>query len=484
MDFPPVPVDELPDIVRFQAIRQFASAGDLALVDYLPTPGSVSSDGAGRAVSAIVSASGPTKLDPVRRVVTDAGLTVGRIVLRPVAAAALYQLAVMPGVGDATRATTAVIDLVGDEAEIVLFRGREISFVRSVRLPESIVPRVQSLAGELRRSLIACGAGTGSCQVVLWGTSGRHRGELDALLDKLGDQVDPSQSKLVDPFSLVQVESGEFSEVGETVGRLAPLVGVLVADRGHGDRLIDFANPRRRPDPVNPLRKRALLMGAPLILALLVGWLTWRQLANLDGQIQLLEKSNETLRQSVQAAQQSVARTDRIDTYLDGDVIWLEELERLAEKIPPAEQLILKQISAVSEPRRGGGRLTVSGVVTSPQVIEQMESSLRDETHRVIGDGASQMETSDAYGWQIRETIVIDPDAVRTQRYTRIENTLSASESEEAARDTEATERTEAIGQAEAKEPTEATAQGKTVTTLESVPEIGDNNEAETEESL
>lgn len=425
MTFPPVPIDELPDIVRFQAIRQFASAGDVATVDYLPTGGSVSGDGSTRSVSAIVSASGPNQLDPVRRVVTDAGLTVGRIALRPVAAAALYQLAVMPGVADATRATTAVIDLVGDEAEIVLFRGRDVSFVRSVRLPESGAPRVQSLAGELRRSLIACGAGGGPCQIVLWGTSGRHRGELDALVEKLGEQVDREQANLIDPFSLVRVEGDVLRDVGETVGRLAPLVGVLVADEGFSDRLIDFANPRKRPEPTDPFRKRALLVAAPLLLVFLVGGLAWQQMGSLDDQIELLESSNKSLRDNVEGAQQSIQRTARVDAYLDGDVVWLEELQRLAEAMPPADQLILRQLSAVADPRQGGGRLTVSGVVTSPQVIEEMESALRDEEHRVIGDGASQIDTSDAYGWRIRETMLIDAQAVRRRRYTRLENSLS-----------------------------------------------------------
>ena len=37
LQLPPVPDDELPDMVRFQAIRSFASAGDSATVDFLVT---------------------------------------------------------------------------------------------------------------------------------------------------------------------------------------------------------------------------------------------------------------------------------------------------------------------------------------------------------------------------------------------------------------------------------------------------------------
>ena len=182
---------------------------------------------------------------------------------------------------------------------------------------------------------------------------------------------------------------------------------------------------RKRPEPTDPFRKRALLVAAPLLLVFLVGGLAWQQMGSLDDQIELLESSNKSLRDNVEGAQQSIQRTARVDAYLDGDVVWLEELQRLAEAMPPADQLILRQLSAVADPRQGGGRLTVSGVVTSPQVIEEMESALRDEEHRVIGDGASQIDTSDAYGWRIRETMLIDAQAVRRRRYTRLENSLS-----------------------------------------------------------
>ena len=37
LTLPPVPEDELPDMVRFQAIRSFASSGESATVDYLVT---------------------------------------------------------------------------------------------------------------------------------------------------------------------------------------------------------------------------------------------------------------------------------------------------------------------------------------------------------------------------------------------------------------------------------------------------------------
>ncbi|KLU05416.1 hypothetical protein RISK_002623 [Rhodopirellula islandica] len=415
MEFPPVPDEELPDMIRFQAVRTFASAGDSATVDFLPTSRTE------KGVRAIVSATGANKLDPIRKAIHEAGMTVGRIALRPIAAAALYQIVLRDSKSDSTRSTLALIDLVGDEAEIVLFRGRDVSFVRSVRLPSQSPARVNALAGELRRSMIACGASGSPCDIAIWGTVDRHREELDQLAERLDQGQDaPSEKRLINPLQIVDCEPSVEPSVGETVGRLAPLVGLLVADELHSDRLIDFANPRQFIPPSTNRGKMAAMIGIPAALVLAVGWLLWSQLSTRDAAIAELEAANALVREQVKTADVSVQRTERVDQFLDSDVNWLEELVRLAEALPPAEELIVKSVSATASDRQGGGRLVVSGMVTSPDVIDDMESSLRDETHRVVGDGASQVDTEDAYRWQIRETVTLGGESVRADRYQRI----------------------------------------------------------------
>ncbi|MFG0268163.1 MAG: hypothetical protein ACF8AM_23855 [Rhodopirellula sp. JB055] len=422
MEFPPVPDEELPDMIRFQAVRTFASAGDSATVDFLPTSRTE------KGVRAIVSATGSSKLDPIRKALQEAGLTVGRIALRPIAAAALYQIVLRDSQADSTRSTLALIDLVGDEAEIVLFRGRDVSFVRSVRLPSQSPARVNALAGELRRSMIACGASGSPCDIAIWGTADRHREELDQLAERLDQGQDkPSDKRLINPLQIVDCDASVEPSVGETVGRLAPLVGLLVADGGHGDRLIDFANPRQYVPPTTNRGKLAAMIGIPAAIVLGVGWLFWSQLSTRDAAIAELEAANAVVREEVKTADASVQRTERIDQFLDADVNWLEELVRLAEALPPAEELIVKSVSATASDRQGGGRLVVAGMVTSPDVIDEMESALRDEAHRVVGDGASQVDTEDAYRWQIRETVTLGGESVRAERYERIAKLMEQS---------------------------------------------------------
>ncbi|MEM6364912.1 MAG: hypothetical protein AAF745_10820 [Planctomycetota bacterium] len=425
MQFPDVPDEELPDMVRFQAIRTFASAGENAVVDYLPSR-TVAGGDASSSISAIVSASGPAKLDPVRRVIDQAGLTLRRLALRPVAAAALFQLSALDApqfkdrLSELARSTLALIDLVGDEAELVLFRGREVAFVRGVRLPSDSASPMTSLAGEIRRSRMACGGGAGPCHLVMWGKADRHAEQLETLAERLSDDGSHPKYQAIDPLDLVSVDADIRTSLGETVGRLAPLVGILVADAGHPEYLIDFENPRQAPDQSVDRTRLAMMVGIPVVLLLAVVYGVYAQLSSLTRQINQAENELVVLREQAGTAKRSIERTGRVDSFLDGDVFWIDELSRVAKSMPPAEDLIVSQISAVADPRSGGGRITVAGRVTSPEVIDKLESGLRDEDHSVIGDGASQLETGDAYRWRIRETITISPDSVRRLRYDRM----------------------------------------------------------------
>ena len=62
-------------------------------------------------------------------------------------------------------------------------------------------------------------------------------------------------------------------------------------------------------------------------------------------------------------------------------------------------------------------------------MIEKLESSLRDENHRVVGGGASEKDSKDAYRWVFTERITIPPEHARNLRYAGIEEALQNSES-------------------------------------------------------
>src|SRR3954469_2412735 len=83
---PPVPEEELPDVVRFQAVRQFTTLGDDWPLDFVPL--GPNADGGMNVLAATIA---PDLLKQIQKDCTAAGVTIGRLVLRPFAAASLLR---------------------------------------------------------------------------------------------------------------------------------------------------------------------------------------------------------------------------------------------------------------------------------------------------------------------------------------------------------------------------------------------------------
>ena len=405
LQLPPVPNEELPDMVRFQAIRSFASSGDSSTIDFLVTERTESG------VEMIAAAIGPKELNEVRKICKSASLEPKRVALRPLSAASLYLTQKKSDAG----ANVVLVDLLADDAEIVVARDGQVIFVRTVRMPSSEPARSRALSGELRRSLFACGDDAKPEKVVLWGKASVHEKDRDVLTEACGAHVD-----VIDPFDLVDVDSKLISQLPEHVGRLAPLVGLLAADEAYPERLVDFLNPRKRPEEKPNHIRTAVLIAVPVLATLFIGYSVFSKFKAMDDKIDELKAANTEMQPSVDLALQSIDRTEKVDQFLDGNVLWLDEIRRLAERMPGSDEMIVRGISASADQRLGGGELVVSGGAVSPDAIDVFENSLRDVSHSVVGDGATEGKSNDAYRWGFSETISVNSDFVRNTRYERI----------------------------------------------------------------
>ena len=411
LQLPPVPTDELPDMVRFQAIRSFASAGESSKIDYLVTKRS------GTGIDLIAAAISPKDLAQVQNLCKTAVIEPKRIALRPISAAALYLIQRKSD----SDSNVLLIDLLGNDAEIVIVRDGHVVYVRTVRIPASEPSRGRALIGELKRSLVACGDDSKPDKVVLWGKASVHESDCELLAGACDAEVE-----VINPFDLVDTDSKLVPSLPEHVGRLAPLVGLLVAEASHPNLLVDFLNPRRRPE-VKPNHVRTgVLIAVPAVAALILGYVVYSKMSSLDQRIAELQQANNQLRKPVDAALESIGRTEQVDQFLDGNVQWLDEIRRLADRMPGSDQMIVRSITASADQRSGGGKLVVSGGAISPDSIEEFENSVRDENHSVIGDGASEEKSNDAYRWGFTETIQVDASRVRNVRYERILAALNA----------------------------------------------------------
>jgi Tfp pilus assembly PilM family ATPase len=423
LSLPPVPPNELPALVRFQAMQNFSTGGDAVAVDYLPV------EVAEQSTSVIAGGVPPATMKLIASVAEAVGLELKRVALRPVAAAALFSL--KSGGGADIDGDCVLVDLLADDAEIVVFRSGKVVFVRSVRMPEQTTGRTSQVAGEIRRSLMACSTESGGPvqRVIIWGQAKTHEQDVEQLRELLKCDV-----QTLDPLSLVANDSrhgtAESDFTRQHTGRLAPLVGLLAADAaaessgGHSDLLVDFLNPRKT---IEVEKDNRVLIGAGIGVAaavLLVGYLAWSSIRTKNAEIAQRQAQLAGLKPQVTQAEESITRTERVDLFLDSSVNWLDQLRRLADRMPPSDQAIVKTINGVALPREGGGRLTLTAAATSPVVVDEMESALRDEVHSVRGTGANDLGAKENYRWGFSQMIDVMPNAIRETRYEAINRAM------------------------------------------------------------
>ena len=127
LSLPPAPLEELPDLVRFQAEREFTTLGENAALDFIPLSGDAESQHQVLAV-----ALSPAGMTEARELCQGLGVEPDRIALRACAAGAAANRA---GVIAADK-IALVVNPLTDEADLTVQSGEQVHLMRTVRLPD------------------------------------------------------------------------------------------------------------------------------------------------------------------------------------------------------------------------------------------------------------------------------------------------------------------------------------------------------------
>jgi Tfp pilus assembly PilM family ATPase len=391
LTLPPAPDEELPDLVRFQAQRDFHALGSQWPLDFIP----LTTDAA-QPRSVLAAAVSNTVMDSLQALATELeSEEVAHVGLRPVGTASLLAQARR---GDA-RAVRIVVELYGDQAELTVLQGETILFLRSAKAPSEQVDDIAGwLMSELRRTIAAVQHRLGEQQLSEISVCAGERSE--ALTAAIAEQSNVTATVL-DPWSTVSFAKGARRPTAD--GPWGALVGML-DDAAAGRRpAIDFVNPRKRPAPVN--RRKTVVQGL-VAAALLVGTLlggAWFYLGNLDSQIKELASKSKKLDAKVVEAKKIEENVGFIDKWMFGDTVWLEELRELSTELPPAEEAMLTKLHA--DVTAAGGQMQLEGRVSSSTTIDKLEQQLRDDRHVVEGRGSSR-EDNAKYPWEFKSTVI------------------------------------------------------------------------------
>jgi len=396
LSLPPAPAEELPELVRFQAEREFTALGSDAALDFIPLAGDAQTPHQVLAV-----ALNATGLMEAREVCGALGVEPGRIPLRACAAAAFVRRA---GVV-ADEKVALIVNPLTDEADLMVQAGEKVVVMRTVRLPEpdQAEARQRALVGEIRRTMAAVRQQSADRKVDEVVVCGHH-----ASVSGLPDELDVPVT-VFDPTSHAPSGLRKKGVAAESLGRFAAVLGMALSEADRRPPIVDFANIRRPPAGRRFTRAHALAAAAAVAAVLWFAAFLWRQISEPARELAELESRIANLQSQADLYKDVTAQTAAVERWLATDVIWLDELEQFARRVRPQplsaqdfpvdDDVVVTQLTMLRPPgtEAVGGRIDLQAKAKSDAAVRDLEQRLRDERHRVTPGGVQQDSSVPGY---------------------------------------------------------------------------------------
>ncbi|HTQ38118.1 MAG TPA: hypothetical protein VMJ32_03770 [Pirellulales bacterium] len=401
LTLPPAPPEELPELVRFQAEREFNTLTDDWPLDFIPLPSE-----SGEALTVLAAAISPELVGEIQITCQAADLKPARLILRPCAAASLLSRA-RPGSEGKLR---LLVDLLAQEADLTVLAGDSVVFMRTARLPLEAFQTdpVRTMLPEIRRTIAAVHArlhGQHIEEVFLCG-EGSAQG---VLAREIGRELE-LPAEVFNPLTCCTLGGDLRRNMPEHPSRFAPLVGMLLDEDAPGIATIDFLNPRRRPEAPNRRREWTIAGVAAGALVAIGVLLIWLKLNSMNGEITALAEQAKQMNPDLKHADEIIKKTAEVEKWIGGNVNWLDEIARLASKAPPAQEFMLTSITTPNDNLKNISNIHLEGRARDTSVVEHLPQSLRDEQHEVTPKSAEEDDRQRKdYPWTVKADIRINP---------------------------------------------------------------------------
>jgi Tfp pilus assembly PilM family ATPase len=422
---PDVDANELPDMVRFAAPRYFANFADNWPLDFITMPSHLEGS-----IDCVVGAINPTLVQKIERTASESGLHLTHMVLRPMAAVA----GAMARHPEWLNGSVLFMDLLNEEADVVIAERGHAVFMRSFQAPGdgSDPSMAKMFSAEIKRTLLSAVSQRPGLQVdriVLW-----SKDSMAPVAESLSQSLELPVTML-DPFAWAEKATVAIAATTQTVGRFAPVLGAFHFLQ-HRNRLIDFANPRKRIEKKKPIAR--YVAAAALGIATLAGgwWWHYSSHAALDNEIALLRETITNEAGTLKAANKHAADWKKIENFLRGDVRWLDELERLSMNAKGSEQAYFGTTTFMIEPRTNAASISAKYFAKLQDVVPDVQAAYRDSAHTVKGTAVTQSPDKN-YPWASDLTIALAPGEVPDPRNVKKAALAVDAKKEEGAKPTE-----------------------------------------------
>ena len=394
---PPVPPDELPEVVRFQANREFTSLSEGWLLDYVPLP--ALPNGQQRVLAGAIS---PQVATQIRGCCDTAGLHLKKVILRPFASGRLLAAAGM------LQEDCILIEVLEESAELTVFSQQTMQLTRSVRIsPEASAEAVaKQIQMELRRTLTAFRNQQQDAEIkrVLVMAPAEVSGVLESELpEKLSLQCLP-----VDPWSIFGNLGSAKGSAPDSSERFAAVLGGLCSlNEEHAE--IDFVNPTRPPAPPSNQRRNILIGATVATLLLSLGGLYWMRSSQLNKQIEQIQQEVAELGREDQKYQDRIKEIEMLEGWVTTRPNWLAEMGKVSEQFPLPDDAIVDNLGLSLDEKNSQAVISITGKAASADVIRRLERDLRDPGEgREVSGRQNSPTTTGPYKFRFDETLTID----------------------------------------------------------------------------
>lgn len=395
INVPVVPDNELPEIVRFQAIRQFNNCTEDSPVDYLPLTES------GEEKRVLAATVPKVAIDNLKFGCQAAGLTVKGIKLRGTCTTALSHSI------DANRKNYIILDPADRSFNLEVIAYGKLCLTRTVR--SLAKDQSTQIVREIRRTLAAANNQISDYEarsVVVFGDESDFEGLRGAIETDLQFEVE-----FINPFD----HASGLSEKPSNAGSYASLVGLLVDYTSKATETIDWLNPRRKSSHAGDSRVKWLAAGAAAILLIGLIALGYLILAQKTNQIKQINDQIAANQKTDKQNEEIIANVKKIEKFENTQAVWLRELANLSEDFPDPDFAILNNITFTLDPNdeKEGVRAQTSGFLRGGEVAQMIRQEVRDDVYDTTIDDVvllSQKEkTQDIYSHKFKAKVYRAP---------------------------------------------------------------------------
>ncbi|MDR0608563.1 MAG: pilus assembly protein PilM [Planctomycetaceae bacterium] len=416
MVFPPVPVDELPDLVKFQATKEFNGYDPTAPLDFFitnklehvsrstlfPAVRTVNKKGkademisGGSPKHLLASTLRPATLRKIQEFCDELNLTLRRVVLRPCETAYLWRHTT----GFDPDRAALIVELDSQEtSQSVLFQGEPV-FMRSPKIscPEDVSASdfAARLIAELKRTRIAVRneiQGVTVDEVVLCGVGANF----ESLAKQVSNGLD-IPVKTFDPWQGIRCSGTLQKNLPEKPERFASLIGTILQNIRNESSNIDFCNPKKRREPAGHRQLiTGILAAALFVLTCLIGFGFYSR-TSLTNEVRTLKAKFNTLKNTAGTVTEQQNQLNAIDAWLADNVDWFEQLDWLSRKMPGAQEMILTELTFSAN---NGGSMNLRSLLKDFSVVSPMEEQLRDEKHVIKPGEKGTSSGNPQYGFR------------------------------------------------------------------------------------